>query len=173
MFNFGVVLNLLTNLKSNTLSENVSLFLAFLNKSHIFLFLILIVFLFTPFLKVFASTEVLDNITSDTTWTLAESPYVINSSIAVENGATLSIEPGVVVKFDYDTELIVDGVLNASGTRDLPIYFTSIADDTVGGDTNADGEDSMAYKGDWNFIVIENSSDKSILNNVFQKYSHQ
>lgn len=44
-----------------------------------------------------AETIVDSNITTDTTWTLANSPYHVTDSIEVEAGVTLTIEPGVEV----------------------------------------------------------------------------
>lgn len=44
-----------------------------------------------------ASTPVSGPITSDTTWTAANSPYTLTGDVTVQNGATLTIEPGVEV----------------------------------------------------------------------------
>ena len=41
-------------------------------------------------------TDVGGPITSSTTWDLAGSPYVVTSDVTVQNGAVLTIEPGVV-----------------------------------------------------------------------------
>ncbi|MBI2303897.1 MAG: right-handed parallel beta-helix repeat-containing protein, partial [Chloroflexi bacterium] len=62
---------------------------------------------------------------SNTTWTLAGSPYVITSSVLVSTGVTLTVEPGVVVKFDDNLGMQVDGTLIARGTASQPITFTS------------------------------------------------
>jgi hypothetical protein len=61
-----------------------------------------------------------------TTWTLANSPYsVCNTfSVTVPQGGTLTIEPGVEVRFDAGAELYVYGQLSASGAPTLPITFT-------------------------------------------------
>ena len=45
-----------------------------------------------------APTLVNSNITSNTQWTVANSPYVLQGVIYVTGGATLDIEPGVVVR---------------------------------------------------------------------------
>ena len=49
---------------------------------------------------------------------------------------TLTIEPGVVVKFNNGAGLTVNGTLKAEGTADKKIIFTSIWDDTYGGNTD-------------------------------------
>ncbi|MBI2415287.1 MAG: M4 family metallopeptidase, partial [Candidatus Kerfeldbacteria bacterium] len=74
-----------------------------------------------------------------TTWVQSHSPYVISGSVSVANGNTLTIEPGTTVKFLNTTStLTVSGTLDARGTSDQPIIFTSYKDDTYGGDTNND-----------------------------------
>jgi len=75
------------------------------------------------------------NITSDVTWT-ADKTYVLGGRIAVEDGATLTIEAGTVVKGEAGTganatALLIarGGKLNANGTASAPIIFTSVADE--------------------------------------------
>jgi len=116
-------------------------------------------------------TQVIDNITEDTHWTKAESPYVVDFPVNIDVGVTLFIEEGVIVKFDVDGGLIVEGKLEAEGLETDKIYFTSLQDDTVGGDTNNDGEGSLPSKGDWDFILINAGENLSVFNNVEQKYS--
>jgi parallel beta-helix repeat protein len=101
---------------------------------------------------IFAATEVGGTISSNTTWTVANSPYIISSDVTVDGGVTLTIDPGVVVKFDYGKELTIKGILSAVGTSEATIIFTSLKDDTYGGDTNGDGTLSSPTPGDWDCI---------------------
>ena len=73
-----------------------------------------------------ADTYVGGMITEDTTWVYSNSPYVASQSVLVMNGATLSIGPGVEVRFDPDTALsITEGTLKAIGTDKNNIVFTA------------------------------------------------
>jgi hypothetical protein len=65
------------------------------------------------------------------TWTLAGSPYLIQGSIQIPNGSTLSIEPGVSVIFRGAYKINVQGRLLAIGTVTDSITF-SPADTTTG-----------------------------------------
>jgi hypothetical protein len=51
-------------------------------------------------------TVVSGNISTDTTWTLTESPYYVTDWIEVEEGVTLTIEPGTVVRFRKSNEYL-------------------------------------------------------------------
>ena len=87
---------------------------------------------------------------SDYTWTVAGSPYVVTGTVGVAAAATLTIEPGVVVKFSgTDAGMSVAGRLSAVGTATSPIVFTSYADDTAAGDTNGDGSATTGAAGQW------------------------
>lgn len=75
------------------------------------------------------------NITADATWETGKT-YILAGRIAVLEGVTLTIEPGVVVKGEAGTEanatalIITRGAkIMADGTAEAPIIFTSVADE--------------------------------------------
>lgn len=82
---------------------------------------------------VLGTTIVSGPVVSDTTWKAQESPYVVVGNIIVGNGATLTIEPGVEVRFDASMELIIGSsslgpaTIVARGTPRNRIVFTSSA----------------------------------------------
>ena len=84
-----------------------------------------------------ASTFATSSPVASTVWTKDQSPYIVNAyDFNVPTGVTLTIQPGVVIKFSQNNiALTVNGTLNAQGTAADPIYFTSYNDKTVGGDT--------------------------------------
>ncbi|UCE73689.1 MAG: right-handed parallel beta-helix repeat-containing protein, partial [Methanomassiliicoccales archaeon] len=84
-------------------------------------------------------------ISEDTTWTLGNSPYIITGNVLVEHGATLTIEPGVKVKFDGFYYMQIEGKLVAEGTENNMITFTS-------------NKDSPAPK-DWRSIKFMKNAD--------------
>ncbi len=76
-----------------------------------------------------------ENITTNTTWETGKT-YILADRIAVTAGATLTIQPGVIVKGEAGTganatALIIarDAKIMAQGTATQPIIFTSIADE--------------------------------------------
>jgi len=93
----------------------------------------------------------------DTTWTVADSPYIVTSNITVKgtDGAdeitTLTVEPGVAVRFNINVSLVVGassgdpGALVAQGTETNPIVFTS--------------NQATPSPGDWRGIKFYNTTD--------------
>jgi hypothetical protein len=76
------------------------------------------------------ATNVSGTISTDTTWTLAGSPYIVTGSITVTGGATLTIEPGVTVRFGSGRRLSIGsatsaGALVAAGTVGQKVLFTT------------------------------------------------
>lgn len=71
-----------------------------------------------------SSTSVSGNISTNTVWTKANSPYIVEENVQVLAGVKLTIEPGVEVKFFYDRGLYIDGELKAIGTQQEKITFT-------------------------------------------------
>ncbi|MFZ0613066.1 MAG: hypothetical protein WAM73_12580, partial [Desulfobacterales bacterium] len=85
-----------------------------------------------------ADTFVSGNITSDTTWTVIGSPYIVTSDVTVYHASRtngeyvrrLTIEPGVEIRFNPGTGLYIGkdysgsygyyGALSAQGTEAAP-----------------------------------------------------
>ncbi|WP_437730315.1 T9SS C-terminal target domain-containing protein [Sorangium sp. So ce1335] len=92
-----------------------------------------------------APVEVTEAIEADTTWS-ADACYLMKGTIFVEEGATLTIEPGTTIMGDKETlaTLVVKpgAMINARGTADEPIVFTS---------QSPKGERSA---GDWGGVML-------------------
>lgn len=77
------------------------------------------------------ATEVTQDITVNTTWTVANSPYVLTGDINVSgpNNPVLTIEAGVVVKGNAGARLTINapdkGTLDVNASATNPVRFTS------------------------------------------------
>lgn len=89
-------------------------------------------------------------IAASETWS-AGSVHVVSGPLRILAGVTVTVAPGAVVKFDDGAELEIEtgGTLDAAGLNGQPVVFTSLADDTVGGDTNLDADTTMGRRGEW------------------------
>lgn len=93
-----------------------------MSKKSITLLLILVLHLFD--LK--SQTNVSGSIVSNTTWTLANSPYIVTDTLKVKANIILTIEAGVTVKVADSKRIEINGgSLIANGTLAKPITFTS------------------------------------------------
>lgn len=68
-----------------------------------------------------------DPITVDQTWSPTEGVYYVSDCIVVEEQATLTIEPGTIIRLRCG--VTVNGKIFARGTENDPIVFTSYSDD--------------------------------------------
>lgn len=107
--------------------------------------------LFTLFPPAAQAGDVGGIIATDTTWTLAGSPYVITDTVTLTAGVTLTIEAGVEVQAQPGTAVEVNGTLLALGTSTQPITFTST--------TETD-------PGDWQGITVSDSGAVSLTHSI-------
>ncbi len=89
-------------------------------------------------------------IDTDTTYKLSDQPYIVTGNITVNNGITLTIEPGVTLRFNQNSSLQIDGTLKAQGTNNNKIVFTS--------------NQKVPQKGDWGKILFYDSSTDATFN---------
>jgi len=83
------------------------------------------------------------------TWTKEDSPYLVQNHVVVR--APLTIEPGTVVKFSSGNpaDLTLQNDFYVKGTREEPVVFTSIRDDSYMGDNDDDHGYYKPRVGDW------------------------
>lgn len=93
-------------------------------------------------------TSVSGAITTNTTWSALQSPFLVRGSVLVNTGVTLTIEPGVEVRFTASQALRIDGALIARGNTDRKIKFTS--------------NNILPKKGDWGFIRFTDASTDAV-----------
>jgi hypothetical protein len=105
------------------------------------------------------ATEKSGKITSDETWT-ADAIWTLNGRVIVEDGVTLTIEPGTIIKGAEGTgasasALIVarGAKINAIGTAANPIIFTSTLDNIVVGEQSGSNLDE-GDAGKWGGVLI-------------------
>lgn len=70
-----------------------------------------------------SQTLVTNDITTNTTWALSGSPFLVANDISIDAGAILSIESGVEVRVSSAVELEVKGTLLALGSESDSIAF--------------------------------------------------
>ncbi|MFH1526795.1 MAG: right-handed parallel beta-helix repeat-containing protein, partial [Bacteroidota bacterium] len=89
--------------------------------------------------------------------------YIVRN-LTISSSAVLTIDPGVVVKFPeyYNNNIVVNGALIANGLPTEKIVFTSLSDDSRGGDTNNDANQTTPSKGNWDAIIFQNTSVDSL-----------
>ncbi len=118
-----------------------------------------------------ADISVNNDITTDTTWTNTNT-YILNGVIYVKNGATLTIEPGTLIRgrpqgiggaqrLNTPGALIITrgSKIRALGTKAQPIVFTDMDDDHYVGPSPAPGSGSYAQKNNlisqkWGGVIL-------------------
>ncbi len=103
-----------------------------------------------------SATNVSGLISTNTVWTLANSPYIVTGNILVNTGVALTIQPGVIVKFNSGLSIQIDGTLLAQGTIIDSITFTS---------------NTTQAAGAWGYIYFSNTSTDAVYeNNIYGNY---
>ena len=99
-------------------------------------------------------------------------PYVLDAYV-VPTGKTFTLQPGVVMKFQQKGGLYIAGNLQAEGSADRPIVFTSLHDDECGisggcGDT--DHASTTPAAGNWFALLFNPSSGPSSLAHITVRF---
>ncbi len=119
------------------------------------------------------------HITVNTTWYLSQSPYYIEGDIYVDENITLTVEPGVDVRFTPGYGLYVDGNINAVGLPNKMINFTTNTSSPTLKEwkriqINSTGHAEISYcnisHGNYS-IYLSYSSNNNITNNIMFSYN--
>lgn len=99
-----------------------------------------------------SNIDTLEAVSVNTTLDAAKIYLAIN---AVQVNATLTIPAGTIIKFTQNGRIDVsaNGSIQAIGTEEKPIIFTSIKDDARGGDTNGDNTSTTPAAKDWGAVT--------------------
>ena len=115
-----------------------------------------------------ATLTVEGDISNDTTWT-SDTVYIISQEVRVIEGATLTIEPGTLIKAnpgEYPNAsmlIITKGAkINAVGTAEKPIVFTSSDDNITHVNQSSKSLLNENNKGLWGGIIILGSAPISL-----------
>jgi hypothetical protein len=98
-----------------------------------------------------------NNVSRSGAWTRDNLPYTVTSDLYVNNGITLTPEPGITVQFTNGTVgLFIDGTLIARGTSGSPILFTS--------------DKPVKQPGQWRGIDVRSTATNTLFENCVVEY---
>lgn len=110
-------------------------------------------------------------ITSNTSWT-NDNIYVLNQKVVVDNGATLTIQEGTIIKGTPGTGSLASALIiargskiNAVGTATSPIIFTSTSDNITCGQTTGTNL-NQNNRGLWGGLILLGSAPCSLSGDV-------
>ncbi|MES2437300.1 MAG: right-handed parallel beta-helix repeat-containing protein [Patescibacteria group bacterium] len=138
----------------------------FISKISLFFILTGSCILIAP-VSVSATTYIDSRVTQSMEWTKDNSPYVIQGDVYVPKDVIITVQPGVIIKFDNGS-LDMEGSLYLLGNENDKIIVTSFNND-IGGDTNEDLNNSLPSQDDIGGIFFR-SSQPSILKNIVVRY---
>ena len=118
---------------------------------------------------VWPTIGVVGSVGYDTSWEDVDNlPYTLLDDVTIDSSAVLTVAPSVVVKFKYESTndykvcLFVNGLLDAQGSPGNEVIFTSMRDDSYGGDSNGDDvyppAETSPTGGDWGYIKVANGA---------------
>ena len=110
-------------------------------------------------------------IASSEDWSPSEI-HIVEGNLKVDQQAVVTILAGTTIKFAPGARITVlqGGAVNAQGTAEFPITFTSLADDAAAGDTNLDGTKSRPQPGEWAGFSAE--ADGKLTYNQFVQFRY-
>jgi len=97
-------------------------------------------------------------ISSSETWTLANSPYVINGDVGVPSGVTLTIEAGASIQYAGAYTILIKGTIVANGTATGNIVFTSIPTSTNSNATQLKFQEATLTNSQLSYVTFEKAS---------------
>jgi lipopolysaccharide export system protein LptA len=80
-----------------------------------------------------AQTNVSGVISTNTTWTKSNSPYIVTGNVLVNTGVTLIIDAGVEIRLEASKYLKIEGEIKAIGQINDSIIFTSNSSNKIKG----------------------------------------
>ncbi len=102
---------------------------------------------------------------------------LVEDNVVVTAGAALRFGAGCRVKCAAGASVKIEGggVLEASGTPEQPVVFTSWRDDHVEGDTDGDGDGggTLPSAGDWEGIVLTGTAPEAVLRYAEIRYAER
>ena len=130
-----------------------------------------LILLLCPLFFTRADTFVAGPLISDTTWGPDAGTYILIGEVFIPKGVTLTIEPGTIIKSrpGGSAVITVEGTLSALGTSSERIYFTSLYDDEIGGDTDLSGPTTGGIR-EWQGIYFRQGSIGN-LDNIILKHA--
>jgi hypothetical protein len=99
-------------------------------------------------------------------------PFIVaESDVQVNEGGSLAITEGTLIKFQtHYADLMINGSMSANGTSANSVIFTSLADDSHGGDSNADGTATVPEPNQWGGIILNDASTGNFFHHCYFGY---
>ena len=110
-------------------------------------------------------------LSEDATWGPDGNPWVVDGWVVVPEGITLTLEPGTIVKFIRGGFFVEGTLVSSSPDGEPEIILTSIEDDSVMGDTNADRANTVPNPGDWSTVYYQTGASPAVIKRTSVLYS--